>query len=169
VIVIVARMLLVVIAAIATFGCSLLYCARQAYTLVVFSQISKSHIQGNEPSRDDFDVFMQRDLTAYFAKDYPKGTVAYEMLRKGATQVGVSYPKYYVWVTLYENGELCQEGAVSLAAIEQERFDIRAFVSAQEMLNDFEKVHELFPKAVCETIRQRLNLPDAEEANQLGE
>ncbi len=37
-------------------------------------------------------------------------TVKFELLRKVATQSGVSYPKFYAWVKVYAEGKLLKHG-----------------------------------------------------------
>src|SRR5690349_20912647 len=59
--------------------------------------IAKSHIGGNVPEPKDFDRFLLRDLRGEFCHS-DKCKLTYELLRKGATQAGIGYPKFYVWV-----------------------------------------------------------------------
>jgi len=59
---------------------------------MIFSTISQSHIDGNVPSKEDFDMFLQRDLTKYFSSDDENINVKYKLLRDKPTQVVIAFP-----------------------------------------------------------------------------
>src|SRR4051794_8753623 len=79
--------------------------------LVVVFAIGNSHIEGNVPKPEHFHQYLGRDLRTYFCADRPQCSVRYELLRNGPTQSGVSYPKFYLWVTITERGRM-KSGAV---------------------------------------------------------
>jgi hypothetical protein len=84
--------------------------------------IADSHIRANVPDEKDFDNFLRRDLAAHFKELKKKEVVVeYELLRGGPTQSGTAFPKFYAWVRVKENGNLLEEGAVRIAAIEKKR------------------------------------------------
>ncbi len=65
--------------------------------------VSLSHVEANVPPQKEFDEILARDLQAYFQDLKGKQVgVQYEFLRRGPTQVGVAYPKFYLWVKIYE-------------------------------------------------------------------
>ena len=59
-------------------------------------------------------------------------SVRYELLRKEPTQSGVAYPKYYAWVTM-DTSAGPVEGAVRLAAVDRERFEVTDFCSSSDI------------------------------------
>ena len=121
--------------------------------ITIFSSIFQSHIDGNIPSKEDFDVFLRRDLASYFSSDGENIKVEYELLRNKPTQVGIAFPKYYAWVEIYSGEVLLKEGAVRISAINKEEFGINDFISKQEILEDDEILTKLFPTDVCEKIK----------------
>ena len=127
----------------------------QADPTNAMKEIADSHLRGNIPKGAAFDRYLRRDLTAYFAKATGKKvTVAYEFLRDGPTQSGVSYPKYYLWVTVRLGKKKLDEGAVRVAAINRERFEVTDFLSKVAMKKDPAEIDEVFPQSVGEKIRQ---------------
>ena len=119
--------------------------------------ISTSHIKGNAPQDAVFAKYLQRDLITYFTKlTGKKLTVEYEFLRQGATQSGLSYPKYYLWVKLRHGKRILHEGAVRVAAIEQKQFEVTDYLSKADMKKSPLQIEGVFPPSVAEKIRQRL-------------
>src|SRR5213078_4351122 len=81
--------------------------------------IAESHIRANLPDKKNFDKFLKRDLEQYFKDSLQKTVhVEYELLRKGPTQTGIAYPKFYAWVTIRDGEKVIDQGAVRVAAIE---------------------------------------------------
>lgn len=61
------------------------------------AELQVSHNADNMPPDASFMTILRRDILAYLAANrLPSKSVDIELLRKGATQSGVSYPKYYV-------------------------------------------------------------------------
>ena len=79
--------------------------------------------------------------------------MSYELLRKGPTQSGVAYPKYYAWVRVHRHDGLL-EGAVRLAAIDDQRFEVTHFLPAQEIVAS-PGIESVFPEPLRQTIRDR--------------
>jgi hypothetical protein len=119
------------------------------------SALASSHVEANEPKGELFDLYLKRDLTSYFCKERTACRVEYEYLRKGATQSGVSYPKYYLWAKCVTNGQLETEGAVRVAAVEQKYFDITNYISAQEIVASPNELVRVFPAALVQEIEQK--------------
>jgi hypothetical protein len=122
-----------------------------------FREMQLSHIEGNVPEGEDFVNFLKRDLTVHMGNLFNKKCiVGFEFLRKGHTQSGVAYPKYYLWVTvkdsLEKNDVFLAKGAVRVAAVEKERFDITHFLSVDEIRKDPQGIYTIFPGPVCERI-----------------
>ena len=75
----------------------------------IFTDIQKSHIDGNVPDQSQFDSLMKRDLEKYFSATFGQISVKWEYLRHGATQSGVASPKYYLWIRVYNGDKLLSE------------------------------------------------------------
>ncbi len=121
------------------------------------NDIASSHIHGNVPEKDNFKLFMQRDLEKYFSDLYLKNIrVKWEFLRKGATQTGVAMPKYYLWVVIYSGKRKISEGAVRVAAVEKNGFTVTDFVSISEIKNKSRDIYSIFPAPVCEKIKSKI-------------
>jgi len=119
-------------------------------------EISRSHIDANVPAPEDFDKFMRRDLTDYFAATFKGLPVQYELLRDAPTQSGVAYPKYYLWVTIGGGKSPQQRGAVRVAAIEKKRFEVSDFISEDAIKQDPTGIYRVFPAPVCEKINTKV-------------
>lgn len=119
------------------------------------AKVQNSHIQGNVPPQ--FDEVLQRDLTSYFqGLNAEIIKVEYELLRKVPTQVGVGVPKYYMWVQLYGQKGLLNEGAVKVAAVEKTQFTILNHLTIADLKKSPERINQIFPLPVGDKIRSRL-------------
>ena len=120
------------------------------------ADIQASHIRENVPDAPAFAGLLERDLNAHFASlGVSNVTTRVELLRQGATQSGLSYPKFYLWVQVFSGRELVNAGAVRAAAVQKVRFEISDFLSAQEINEDPESVGSIFPAALVGSIRER--------------
>ncbi|HIA51808.1 MAG TPA: hypothetical protein EYN91_06920 [Candidatus Melainabacteria bacterium] len=114
---------------------------------------AQGHVEANVPESQNFDSYLKRDLNEYFASgNGVKVSVEYELLRKPATQVGVAYPKFYAWVKVFENETLKRQGAVRVAAIDKEQFEITNFVTAETIRRDPKVIETVFPAVLCPKI-----------------
>ena len=120
----------------------------------MMAEIQRSHIEGNVPREADFGIFLERDLEAYFSSFGKNITLKYQLLRDGPTQSGVSYPKYYVWVQVFEGSNIVQEGAARVAAIEKQRFEVFNFLSKSSLLENPNSAAQVFPVALLAKISQ---------------
>jgi hypothetical protein len=126
-------------------------------SLVACDPVASSHVQANVPEEDSFDAILRRDLETYFRDLTGKDvSVEFELLRKGPTQSGVSYPKYYVYVKLYDGSAVADEGAVRVAAVDKARFDVTHYLSKDEMRAHPEAMYAVFPQAVGDSINERI-------------
>jgi len=119
--------------------------------------IADSHIRANVPDEKDFDAFLKRDLELYF-KELKKKDVAveYQLLRDGPTQSGTAFPKFYVWVTVKENGTLLEDGAARVAAMEKKRFGVYDYLARADIERDVEKIYQVFPRPVADKIKEKI-------------
>lgn len=123
----------------------------------IIRDVQQSHIDANVPPEADFDRLLRRDLAAHFASgDGPPPDVSYELLRKGPTQSGIAYPKFYAWVSIRRDGHPIREGAVRLAAIDRQRFEITQFVDQSEIRRDPSGLDQIFPPPVAAAIKARV-------------
>ena len=114
-----------------------------------------SHTQGNVP--EQFDQLLKRDLITYFQDIYKEVvTVEYELLREIPTQVGVALPKYYIWVKIYSQKVLLDEGAVKVAAVEKTHFTVLNYLAIADLKKSPERINQIFPLPVGDNIRSRL-------------
>ena len=108
--------------------------------------IVSSHIGANVPGALDFDRLLLRDLVDYLqSRGEIFSGLKYQMLRNGPTQTGISYPKYYVWVTLLQGEKSTQDGAVRIAAIDATRFEITHYLKRADIVASPEAVAQVFP------------------------
>ncbi len=128
-----------------------------AQTQPLIAQIAESHIEGNVPNSEDFDSYMKRDLDAYFQSVTGKAVeIKFELLREGPTQTGIAYPKFYLWVKLFEKDALINEGAVRVAAIEKKGFDVTNLLGRKEIEQNPEAIYSVFPRQVGDRIKNKI-------------
>ncbi len=131
----------------------------QAEAERAIAEIQASHVRGNVPDGPAFDRLLERDLNAYFAALGVENVVTRaELLREGATQSGVAYPKFYLWVQLFSGRNLVNSGAVRAAAVQKMRFEITDFLSASEIVEQPERVGSIFPAPLVGPIRERARI-----------
>jgi hypothetical protein len=111
-------------------------------------------VDANVPKGTLFGEYLQRDLETYFCGGAKECRVEYVLLRDGPTQVGVSYPKYYLWFRSYKGKVLNNEGAVRVAAVEQKRFDVTDVLFREQILETPSIVTSIFPTALADKIVQ---------------
>jgi hypothetical protein len=100
---------------------------------------------------------LRRDLEAYFAGSRGQGVhVEFELLREGPTQTGIAFPKYYVWVRIAEAARPEDRGAVRVAAVEGQRFEVTHFLSEAQIRKGGGVIEQVLPVPVCDRIRAKL-------------
>jgi hypothetical protein len=120
------------------------------------AELQTSHIEANVPPEASFIEQLQRDVRAYLVTNsLPAKSVKIELLRKGATQSGVSYPKYYVWIRAAdEEAKRHVKGAMRVVAIERTRFDITDFTLAASIRSDPAQLASIYPALLIPAIQQ---------------
>jgi hypothetical protein len=98
----------------------------------------KKHIEANVPDKSNFEAFLRRDLIKYFNETTGKNLrVDYELLQEKPFQTGKrypsAYPRFYLWIKLYENNTLVNKGAAKVAAIEKKRFKVITFADKKKI------------------------------------
>jgi hypothetical protein len=121
------------------------------------SDLQRSHIEANVPPPAEFDRLLQRDLLSFFKQSMGSNITSVEVqpLRSGPTQSGVSYPKFYLWVSVIAGSSVQEAGAVRVAAIERTRFEVTDYLSATSIKHDTDAVAAVFPAALIPAIQQR--------------
>lgn len=119
--------------------------------------VQASHINANVPADADIERFLRRDLAEYFAvKRGKEASIDFKWLRRGPTQSGVSFPKFYLWVRI-EGGESQDDrGAVRVAATRRNHFSVTDFVSERDIRGDPHAIYGVFPGPVCDRIHEEL-------------
>jgi len=128
-----------------------------ALLLLACNPIQESHVDANVPAASEFDQYLQRDLKSYFSG----ANVTVELLRRGPTQSGVAYPKFYAWVRAVAPGAPPVEGAVRLEAVDRQKFIVTHFLSVPEIRANPGQVDTIFPAALCEGIKHRAGVAGA--------
>lgn len=127
---------------------------------IIIARLSRSHVEANVPIASEFDADLARDLRAWFAqRQGSPTTVRFELLRRGPTQSGVAFPKYYAWVEVRTQSAPVVRGAVRVAAEERDRFEVLQFLSADEIRAKPDAVQSVFPAALIPDILRRASLP----------
>ena len=127
---------------------------------IVIAQVSRSHVEANVPPTSEFDADLSRDLRQWFTqREGTPATVRFELLRRGATQSGVAFPKYYAWVEVQTASAPHVRGAVRVAAVERDRFEVLQFLSADEIRARPDAVQSVFPVALLADISRRASQP----------
>jgi hypothetical protein len=149
----------VIVVVVSYFSLYFIYqSVRYITTVVIVAQIAESHIEGNVSDRDEFDRLLERNLRNHFRPKYDgEIRVEYSLLRDGPTQTGISFPKYYLWVSINRGGELIDQGAVRITAIEKEKFEVTDFLSIEDFRSNKNISETVFPKDVCKKIEQKLS------------
>jgi hypothetical protein len=123
------------------------------------SGISQSHTDGNIPAKELFASYLARDLTSYFDKKHKEKThVEYKLLRNEPTQNGLSFPKYYTWITVtsLDKSIVLDSGAARIAAVDQEYFQVDDFISTVEIKRNPDSLNQIFPSDVVVKIKQEV-------------
>lgn len=123
-----------------------------------FKDINESHVEGNIPNVEVFDTYLYRDISKYFEeKGFSNFQIKYEFLRDKPTQSGLAYPKYYLWVFIYSvDNTLIDQGALRLAAIDKQYFQVTDFISIDEIKNDQSILDPIFPVDIIKKIEDYL-------------
>jgi len=125
-------------------------------SFLVVAKVAQSHIEGNVPKSNSFDEYLSRDLNRYFCGGGAHDCkVEYEFLRNGPTQLGTSYPKYYLWAKKLTGGKVTMEGAVRVAAVDGEGFDVTDFLSRSQIVAYPGDVASIFPAPLVDKIMQK--------------
>ena len=121
----------------------------------VMAEVQASHISGNVPPDASFSLLLERDVRAHLvANRLPSKSVEIELLRKGPTQSGVSYPKYYIWIRAADETGRHVEGVMRVAAIDRVRFDITDFTPAASIRSNPESLDSIYPALLVPAIRE---------------
>jgi len=118
-------------------------------------KLAESHVSGNVPAAKELIPQQTRDLNLYFSSQ-PGGsaTQKFDWLREGPTQVGLSYPKFYVWVQLQDG----REAAVEVAAVNKQKFHVAEVFFATDITKDRRVMDGHMPAPVVEAALSRVRI-----------
>jgi len=151
------RLVLLSLGGLLLLGVALAFAYRHE---IVIAQVSRSHIEANVPPASEFDANLAQALRAWFTqREGTPATVRFELLRRGATQSGVAFPKYYAWVEVQTAFGPVLRGAVRVAAVEGNRFEVLQYLSADEIRATPAAVQSVFPVALLADISRRASQP----------
>jgi hypothetical protein len=77
------------------------------------------------------------------------------LLRRGPTQTGISYPKFYLWVQVHRDGKLLKDGYARVQAVDRTGFDVTNFIPRATVDQDSSILYSVFPVAVAAEILRR--------------
>ena len=123
----------------------------------IIDNLLQSHIDANLPPDSVFDRFLKRDLTTYFKPSMGSDlAVRFDFLRRGPTQVGIGYPKFYLSVQVTRGRQLLTEGYARVAAVDRKEFLITTFIPQASVLADSTVLDSVFPELVRAEIMARI-------------
>lgn len=124
------------------------------------ADLQRSHIEANAPTSANFDRLLRRDIEAYFAdQGVASSSLQYELLRDAPTQSGVALPKYYLWVRVVGPDNQVIEGAMRVAAVDRERFDVTDFVNRAVIAQDPASLEWVLPAMLVPLAISRAHAP----------
>jgi hypothetical protein len=129
--------------------------------VAILALLSLAHIEANAPDDAHFDELLTRSLETYcqgMAGGKPV-MVRYAFLRDGPTQSGLGFPKYYLWVEVFDGPRRIVQGAARVAGINQQSFEITDFFSEDTIRNLPASLYRTFPKAVADAAMERSGQP----------
>ena len=114
--------------------------------LVVMQQIRSDQIAANVPPNSRFHEYLERDVRAFLIQrnqeDVP---FSVDLLRTQPTQVGIAFPKYYVWIEASSPTQGDISGAARLAAVNGREFSIQEFITRREINSQPDALTRTFP------------------------
>lgn len=113
------------------------------------SLIMEKHAEQNPKLAVALETYFQR-------RTEKKVTVKFRLLRDGGTKTGLAFEKYYAWVQIFESYRLIEQGAVRIAKIDDERFQITHYLPEADIRLRPEELDVIFPGDVVDRIVARL-------------
>lgn len=110
-------------------------------------------VSQTEAFNDSLQEYLNEQFQSYYEGNI---SVQFEFLREEATQTGNAYPKYYLWVIIFDNAQLIDEGAIRLALLDQNKFEITHYITKSQIKEDPTSLEMIYPKEVVEYIKQKL-------------
>src|SRR5262245_40519814 len=136
----------------------ILFAAVEVSADPVIRDLRQDYVEANVPPVDKFDEILRRDL-----RDHVGWSVGddleYEMLQDGPSQMGVGYPKFYLWVRVRGKQGVKVEGAALVAAMDRVQFEVLDFRTAKAIRMDVQALYRVYPASVCERIKRKTVRP----------
>jgi len=148
--------LIVLVGIVVAAGLFLLRIRSEYSAAATVAAISQSHIDANVPPDSILDALLRRDLAKYFEPSLG-GSLAidFELLRRGPTQSGIAYPKYYLWVLVRRDQKSLKEGYARVAAVDRTGFTVTDFIPRAAVAEDSTILYAVFPSPVTTEIMKR--------------
>lgn len=112
----------------------------------MMQQIRRDQIAANVPPNSRFHEYLERDVRAFLVKrnqeDVP---FSVDLLRTPPTQVGIAFPKYYVWIEASSPTQGDLSGAARVAAVAGREFSIQEFIPRREINAQPDGLYTTFP------------------------
>ena len=121
-------------------------------------------LQEKEMINKEVDIESIKKLVNYKYAKAGNYIVTCEFLRNGPTVTGIAWPKYYLWISIFNSNtyDLAADGAIRLALLGYEeatrKVDITDYVCFNNEKQNKEDFTRVFPQAVCEKIFYRNNI-----------
>lgn len=120
----------------------------------IYSACVPSFVKNEDSSSDkEVEDIINSALNKHF-EDIWKRKVAIKslFLRKGKTVSGTSFPKFYVWVEIYENNRILEDGAARIGITDEQEVYITDYLNRAEIKNTPQQIFEIFPRDVANKV-----------------
>jgi hypothetical protein len=129
---------------------------QQELALVVMQQIRADHIAANVPPNSRFHEYLERDIRAFLVQRAQEDVqFSVDLLRTPPTQVGVAFPKYYVWIEASSPTQGDLSGAARVAAVNGREFSIQEFITRRDINAQPDALYRTFPASLVPHIAEQ--------------
>ncbi len=114
--------------------------------VVVMQQIRRDQVAANVPPNSRFHEYLERDVRAFLVQRNQEDVqLSVDLLRTPPTQVGIAFPKYYVWIEASSPTQGDLSVAARVAAVGGREFRIQEFIPRREINAQPDALHRTFP------------------------
>ena len=120
-----------------------------------FNKVPVTGLADHVPDPAEFDKILRRDLEAALkAKSTGSVSLEFEILDKTPSRSGNSFPKFYLWVIVKRDGEVSEEGLVTVSAEFKKRFQVGEIESLDDMKAD-PKIENGLPPRIAKAVEAK--------------
>lgn len=117
---------------------------------------NKFSANSNLPEDGDFQKEMQHELDGYFSDEHHKTLkIDWQLLNYPPVEKKNSYPEYFVWVKIYENNRLINQGLTKLLAKDR-KFHWVSFMSDERISQVPNDAEREFTPEILEKIKDKI-------------